>query len=216
MFRLASDMKVPFITIIITLFSIHGNCQAFEKEYLTKNDEEKGVFLKFNYTAEDSYGVINLILMKDSTFLYSINTNVNHGVSEGKWTMSKNILMLESTFQTDNVPVEISCDNNRQFVDSSSIAIVENIKRELLTDVFVLVNEDSIKCLPMIAKCNGSFEKINRVKVVFENGMSSKWIVVKGDKKKVAITVLTDVSIRNYIIINKQRFRLDGKYLRQQ
>lgn len=72
------------------------------------------------------------------------------------------------------------------------------------------------ECLPMIGMCKGSFDKIARVKVVFENGMSSKWITVRGDKNKVAITILTDVSIRNYITMNKQLFRLDGNYLREQ
>ena len=207
-------MKILFITTIIALCSIHGNCQTLEKKLLTKDDSNKRVLSKFSYSASDSYGVINLILMKDSTFLYSVNTNLHHEISEGKWTMSENILKLESTFQTDNVPVEIRCENNRQFVDSANIAIVENVRHELLTDAFVLVNEDSIKYLPMIAKCSGSFEKINRVKVVFENGMSSKWIAVKEGERRIAITVLTDISIRNYIVIN-ERFRLDGNYLRK-
>ena len=207
-------MKILFITTIIALFSIHGNCQTLEKKRLTMDDSNKRVLSKFSYSASDSYGVINLILMKDSTFLYSVNTNVHHEISEGKWTMSKNILTLESTFQTDNVPAEISCESNRRFADSANIAIVENIKHELLTDAFVLVNEDSIKCLPMIANCSSSFEKINRVKVVFENGMSSKWIPVKDGEKRIAIIVLTDISIRNYIVIS-ERFKLDGNYLRK-
>lgn len=116
----------------------------------------------------------------------------------------------------DNIPAEISYGENRKFVNSFDIAVVENINHEPLTDVFVLVNNDTIKCLPMIGMCNCVFEKIDRVKIIFENGMSSEWIPVKFNEGKIALTVLTDVSIRNYVVMNKRRFKLDGNYLRQQ
>ncbi len=208
-------MRAFFIVAIIIFFSIYGNCQTLKKELITKNDRMKGIFLKFNRSAKDSYGVVSLILKKDSTFSYSANTFTTHEISEGKWNMSECLLTLESTFQMNNIPAEISYGEIRKFVDSFDIAVVENIKRELLTDAFVVVNSDTIKCLPMIGMCNGLFEKIDSVKVVFENGMSSEWIPVKFNERKIALTVLTDVPIRNYVVMNKRRFKLDGNYLRQ-
>jgi hypothetical protein len=77
----------------------------------------------------------------------------------------------------------------------------------------VLINNDTTKCLPIIGSYNGLFEKINRVKILFENGMSSKWMTVNGERK-VALTVLTDASIRNYVVMNRRRFKLEGKYLK--
>lgn len=209
-------MKAFFAAVIVILFSSQSKSQTLTKKSLTKHDRRTGILMKFYSSANDSYGTVELLLMKDRTFLYSLNSIANHGVSQGKWEIANGVIMLESSLQTYNVPIEISIDSNRRFVDKSPIAVVENTKHELLTDAFVLVNEDSIKCLPMIGSCNGSFDKITRVKVVFENGISSKWITIEGNKNKVAITVLTDVPIGRYIVMNKQRFILSGKYLKKE
>ncbi|MFX1706515.1 hypothetical protein PV783_21280 [Chitinophaga sp. CC14] len=208
-------MRTIFIVVIITFFSIYGNCQTLKKEPVAKNDKMNGVFLKFNFSAKNSHSVISLILKKDSTFSYHANTFATHELSDGKWKMHKGILILESTFQMDNIPAEVSYGGNRRFVDSCDIAVVENIKHELLTDAFVIVNNDTIKCLPMIGKCNSLVEKIDKVKIIFENGMSSEWIPVKFNEKKIALTVLTDIPIRNYVVMSKRKFKLVGKHLMQ-
>jgi len=207
-------MKVFFIVAVIIFFSICGNCQTLKKERITKNDRIKGISHKFNYSAKDSYGLVSLILKKDNTFSYSANTIGSHQISEGSWKISEGLLILNSTFQMDNIPAEISNGENRKFVDSSNIAVVENIKHELLTDAFVVVNNDTIKCLPMIGMCKGGYKKLDSVKIVFENGMSSEWIPIKFNERKIALTVLTDVPIRNYVVMDKLRFKLDGNYLR--
>lgn len=208
-------MKVLFIVAVIIFFSICGNCQTLKKERITKDDRMKGIFLKFNYSANDSYAIVSLILKKDNTFSYSANTIGTHKISEGTWKLSEGLLILESTFQMNNVPAEISSRENRKFIDSCDIAIVENVKHELLTDAFVLVNYDTIKCLPMIGMCKGGYEKIDSVKIVFENGISSGWIPIKFNERKIALTVLTDVPIWNYVVMNKRRFKLDGNYLKE-
>ncbi|WPQ63675.1 hypothetical protein SIO70_02220 [Chitinophaga sancti] len=208
-------MKVFFIVVSIIFFSLCGNCQTLKKERITKNDRMKGISLKFTYSSKDSYSFVSLILKKDNTFAYSANTIGTHQVSEGTWKLSEGLLILESTFQMNNIPVEISNLDNRKFVDSCDIAVVENVKHELLTNVFVVVNNDTIKCLPMIGMCNSGYDKIDSVKIVFENGMSSGWIPIKFNEKKIAITVLTDVPIGNYLVMNERRFKLDGNYLKQ-
>ncbi|WP_440671751.1 hypothetical protein [Chitinophaga sp. 22321] len=210
-----NNMRIFFIVSLVSFFSTYGNCQRLKKELTTKNDRMKGISLKFSYSAKDSYYLVSLILKRDSTFSYSLNTCATHEISQGKWKISKDLIILESTFQSNNIPAEVSYGENRKFVDSFDIAIVENTKHELLTDAFVAVNNDTIKCLPMIGKCNGLYEKIDSVKIVFENGMSSEWIPIKSNNRKIVLTVLTDVSIRDYIVMNKRRFKLDGNYLRQ-
>ncbi|WP_212002735.1 hypothetical protein [Chitinophaga sp. HK235] len=209
-------MRAFWVATIIILLSIQGDCQILNKEILTKNETQNGVFLKFSYSAKNSYGVVRLILKKNNTYYYSVNTCATHGVSEGKWRMFKDVLILESALQMDNIAAKISYDESGRFIDSFDIAVVKNVKNELLTEAFVLINNDSIKCLPMIGRYNGSFDRINRVKIVFENGMSSKWIVVKKGTKKVLLTILTDAIIDNYIVLNKLKFKLRGDFLIQQ
>jgi hypothetical protein len=101
-------MKAFFITAVVVLFSICGNSQTLRKELLTKNDKKNGILLKFNYSSNNVYGSISLILKADGTFSYNINTCITHAISEGRWKMIKDLLILESTFQMDNIPVEIS------------------------------------------------------------------------------------------------------------
>ena len=209
-------MKIFFIITLITSLTLNGRCQTLKMELVTRSEEREGIFRKFSYSADDSYGIINLVLMKDSTFIYRTKTFNTHGTSTGKWTFQQDIIILTSTLQKDNIPVTLSAENGRKFVDSSVIAVVENEKKELITDAFVLVNEDSIKCLPATALCNGEFKKIYRVKVLFENGMSSQWLSVPDDQSRIALTVLTDIDITNYIIMTDQRFCMKGKYLSQQ
>lgn len=73
-YLIINNMRVFFIVAIMIFFSICGNCQTLIKELITKKDRTNGIFLKFNYSAKDSHGVISLILKKDSTFSYSTNT----------------------------------------------------------------------------------------------------------------------------------------------
>lgn len=209
-------MKIFFVITLAILFSTLGNCQILVKQALTKEDKMSGVLNKYSYEATDSYAIITLILKKDNTYVYNMNSTASRGISEGKWKICENVLVLESTFQVDNVPVKINYSKNGKFVDSLNIAIVENIKRELLTDVFVLVNNDTTKCLPAIGMCNNIFKKIEKVKIVYENGMSSKWIPVKANQKKISITILTDIPLENYIVMHERRFKLSDNYLNPQ
>lgn len=207
-------MKVFLIVAAVIFFSMCGNCQTLKKERITKNDRMQGISHKFYYSAKDSHGLVRLILKKDKTFSYSANTTGTHQISDGTWELSEGLLILESTFQMNNIPAEISSLEDRKFVDSCDIAVVENVNHELLTDAFVVVNNDAIKCLPMIGMCKGEYEKIDSVKIVFENGMSSGWMPIKFNERKIALTVLTDVPIRNYVVMNRIRFRWHGNYLR--
>ncbi|MBC9914026.1 hypothetical protein [Chitinophaga varians] len=201
-------MKILVLAVIVMSLSIRGSSQMLNKVVPTADDKRNGVVLKFGYSATDSHGVIWLILKKDSSYFYSLNTAGLYKVSEGKWSIYKDVLTLESTLQMDNIPAKISYDQSGTFADSFNVAIVKNIKNELLTDAFVLINSDSIKCLPMIGDCNGSFERINKVKILFENGMSSKWMMVKEGAGKIQLTVLTDTFIGNYHVMHHQKFKV--------
>jgi hypothetical protein len=75
-YLIINNMKVFSLVSIIILFSICGNCQTLKKERVTKNDRMKGIYLKFNYSAKDSYNVVNLILNKDSGYSNRISIRV--------------------------------------------------------------------------------------------------------------------------------------------
>ena len=141
----------------------------------------QGVSLKYSHE-EEGAGVVQLLLKTDGTFLYNKNTSADQQISEGKWVLKKEYITLNSTLQKNNIPIKLNYGNNGDFVDDLNIAVVKNIRNLPLTDAFVFVNNDSTKCLPLMGRCNCLFKTIKKVKVVFENGLSSKWISVK--KKK--------------------------------
>jgi len=215
-YLIKDNMKFFWILTITVFFSKHLYGQTLRKVSLNKEDKDSSVFLEFIHRASHSYGIVSLVLKKDSTYFYSANTFTKHELSEGKWTIKRELLVLESSIQIDNVPAAISNETNGKFVNNFDVAVVKNIKNELLTEAFVLINNDTIKCLPVIGQCNASFGKINRVKIVFENGMSSKWLNIMNDTRKIQLTVLTDIPIRNYVVMHKRTFKLKGDYLIQQ
>ncbi|WP_143087744.1 hypothetical protein [Chitinophaga sp. YR627] len=120
---------------------------------------------------------------------------------------------MKSTLQKNNIPVILSAEEGRHFANGSVIALVENQEKKLLQDVIISVNEDSIKCLPAMEMYNEKIGKIHRVKVGFENGMSSEWISIPNGQQCIALTVLNNDDISNYFILDNQRFRWKGKYL---
>lgn len=61
-------MKVFFVVVIVILFSSQLKGQTLTKKKLTKHDIRTGVLMKFYSSANDSYGTVELLLMKDRTF----------------------------------------------------------------------------------------------------------------------------------------------------
>lgn len=205
--------SIIFVPAILTICSMQVNGQTLKRVSSSKAERVKGTFMKFEYYPKDDFAGCELILKKDGTYSYGQHACVSSSKSEGRWTIHQQVLTLESTLQQDNIPVLLSNEGG-VFVDSSKIAIVRNNRNELLTDAFVLVNSDTVKCLPYAGMCVGSFEKINRVKVLFENGMSSKWIPVEAGRDRVSLIVLTDEQIAVYMVMHNRRFKMRGRYLK--
>jgi len=200
--------------MILLMSSLSGVCQDLQKLALTKEDSAKGVLFKYEYNATDSYGNISLFLNNDKTYTYRQTSFAINDTSEGKWEISKDQLILKSTLQKNNIPVQISYGTNGDFTGSLNIAVVKNIAKQNLTDATVLVNNDTIECLPLTGQCTGSFESIKKVKVVFENGLSSEWICIKKGETKILLTVLSEISIENYIVMDDKKFKIEDNYLK--
>ena len=206
-------MKFPYIALVILLFAFKGNAQALVKKSLSSKDRKDGVSEKFSYADKSAHGEINLLLKRYNTYSYSVNSGLFQQISEGTWRKIKGGIELESAIQKHDVPIEISDGKIGRFVDDFNIAIVRNINGELVTSAFVLVNNDTVKCLPMIGQCNCYFKTIDSIKIQLENGMTSKWMPVRKDQKKVVITILTAISIEKYLVMPNQRYRLSGSHL---
>lgn len=206
-------MRIVFLMPLL-FFCLVPKSQCLQKTFLTKQDSLQGVVLKYEYKATDSYNTISLVLNKNKTYLYHQLSFAINSVSSGKWKISKNYLTLKSTLQKNNIPVRIDYGTDGDFASNSNIAIVKNIVNKPLTDVTVLVNNDSIECLPLTGQCTGSFKRIKKVKILFENGCSSKWLFVKEGATKILLTVLSEIPIEDYVVMNNKICKIECDYLK--
>ncbi|RAJ73461.1 hypothetical protein CLV59_11313 [Chitinophaga dinghuensis] len=210
-------MKLYLVPIIVLLFSLTGNTQTLKKMPLTKAERKMGIYQKFQQRQQLSYVQISLILYRDSTYVYRLRDCMTTLRSAGKWQQGKGKLILESSLKKESpVPVEVRYGASGKYIDSCDIAIVEDSDAAYLPIAHLLINNDSTECFPSVGKFNGSYSSINRVKVLFENGMVSSWVPVKAGTRKVSLRVLTDVPIREYEVMDKWVYQFKGKLLERQ
>lgn len=199
-------MKWMLILLVFVFTPSVTQCQELLEGTLTKVDSRNGIIHKYEFDCPDSYCEIRLVLFKDYTYTYSLKTFNRDVFSNGKWSRKKDTLIIKSFIQKDNVPVKLTYSNDTAGrINSFKVAIVRNKKGQLMTDGLVKINCDSILCLPMMGGCIGRYESIDSLKIVFENGMSSKWLKIGAkDFNKVTPIVQTDFLISSYDPLNRR------------
>src|SRR5947207_8272440 len=195
--------------IVMITFLINGfyNCfsQDLIKVKLLKEDSTNKVSERFESHAPGGYAGSELLLKNDNSYEYKVGTDLSNQFSSGTWKKKGKFLILNSSIQKDGLPIKIAYGSNGTFEKDFRIAVIKNIKGDFIPG-FVLVNNDSNKCDPSLGFCNESFDKINRVKVLLENGMSSKWIEVEKPSEKIILTLMTDVSMFKYVPMDDVKF----------
>lgn len=205
-------MKVV-LTFLFLLLSFAVSGQDLIEVTATKSDVMKGVKLKYEYDAKDRYLHMQLLLFKNGRYQYEFSTFNRNLFSNGKWIISEKVLMLNSDISKDDVPAYIVYSNDT--VNGFRIDVVRNQKGTLLTDAFVNVNADSIRCLPMAASCIGSYQSIDSVRLLFENGFKSKWMKVSDNSSRhIIITVKTDFRISSYTAFDNFKCRIIGRIIK--
>ncbi|MBV8252260.1 MAG: hypothetical protein JO154_06590 [Chitinophaga sp.] len=199
-------MRLFIAAIIAIIFVIPGYGQSLKKVRLNEEDRKSGVYLKFIYS--EDYGFISLVFKKDSTYAYYQRGCATYSRSEGRWRKVNGVFVLESTFKEDNVPVELLDSVNGKYVDSCDIAIMYDAKQKVLTEAYVLINNDSTVCLPDLGGCNRPYGTINRVKVKFYNGISSMWVPIKPGTRKVHLRVLAEMPLWDYMVMDRWTFKI--------
>lgn len=184
-------------------------------EVATKDEKGKACKI-YSYSAPDHYQEVKLRLYTDGTFYYTLNTFNQNLFSEGKWIKKNTILLLNSTIQDGKVPIEINYDiNENQVKDKFPVGVVKNSKGEEMPDGLVCINNDLIKCAPSYALCDFSFDQIDRIKVVFENGLTSAWIKIQNTGfKMITPIVKTQFLLRDYFQLINEKYIFTHKYIK--
>lgn len=195
---------------LFLMFSLFASDSAQAQELLKKKrsaaDKRARVAQRYEYDCKGSSCSVKLVLFKDHTFKYSLNSFTRNVFSSGRWVMRKDTLSLKSFIQSDDVPVKLMYSNDTSgMVNGFRISVVQNAKGEYMTDGFVHINSDSVRCLPMMGNCLGEYNQIDSVKVVFENGLSSRWIrVVRKDYQQIIPVAQVDFLISGYTALDRQ------------
>lgn len=174
---------------------------------LLKSDHSQGVFGKYELTGmEFSY---QLILYKDNTFRYNTFENIiGKRFSEGRWKRKDSILILNSTFREQTLPIKIDFSADSMKIPRIKIQWVYNSKGELIEDALFFINNDSCLCSPLIDTCTCAIDEINRIKLVIGE-VSSTWMNVKGKEyKQLKITVLSEIDFRQYVSFTDSRYKI--------
>lgn len=184
--------------------------QELKKQKISNEDLRKGILAYYEYKAQDSYGYVGLTLFKSGKYYYKMETFGRGSFSEGKWRGNGREIILTSDLKKNNLPVKLTYLNDTSNSKSSfSISVVKNWKGELITDAFVYVNNDTLQCLPLTETCLGSFGKINRLKVVFENGLSSKWVKVEDKEyKQLQLILQLDFQVSTYETFENDKYKV--------
>lgn len=209
-------MRAVIFVILLFLNYKTGLSQDFSVIALTADDSAQGIFRKYQHEENALHGLVQLTLKFNRTYLYTLNFMGWNEISEGRWKIAGNTLTLTSSIQKDDIPIKVSYDTSGDFVDSFNIAVVKNLNNEPITEAFVVVNNDSTKCLPLAGGCSQEFDRLKRVKVLFENGLSSQWVHVRKGKRKVQVTVLTALPMANYLPMLNKTFKIEGDVLKPQ
>ncbi|WP_346319534.1 hypothetical protein [Chitinophaga sp. YIM B06452] len=177
---------------------------------LTKSDIRENVRWRYEFTDKTGYYKETIFLYKNGRFKYFEHGCLFNFYSTGKWEISNSILVLNNDIKKEDVPASISYSNDTTDIFGLSIfGIVRNRKGESISSAFVNINTDSVRCLPAYELCDGSYKTIDSVRLIFENGFTSKWMkVLKRPEKYIFIKVETDLEIESYISFDNFKYRL--------
>lgn len=207
---------MKYLSLLLPLLMVYrSNSQTLAIQKLTSADIKSGVEKKYFWQEEHAYGEIHLILFNNQRFRFSVNKFIGTEGCEGNWIEDGGVISLTSDIQKASVPIQVICnDDTTGRVNGFAISVIKNLKGADLLDELVCVNQDSIKCDPALGQCNASYKSVDSIKVIFSNGMSSKWVILNNKQgMQVHIVVQTNCAISSYIILSDQKYRISKNHL---
>lgn len=188
--------------------------QSLKRKSLTKSDKENDVRWRYEYRSEEGFWGKSLLLFKNGRYKYASGGCLQSFFSEGRWAVIDKVMVLNSDVKKNDVPVSVSyTEDTTDIVNAFRFGIVRNRKGDLMTDAFVNINSDSVQCLPMAGGCGGAYNRIDSVRLLFENGFTSRWTRIANNDKYVLIKAEVDSKIEGYESFDNFRYRLAGKFL---
>ncbi len=189
-------------------------CQKFKMEKPDAEEKKEGVIAKYIYNVHGS-GLFGIILLyKNNEFYYSEGTDIDHIYSKGNWRQRGDIIILESFFSKDGLPIKINYIDTVDIVQDQLFHVVKNKGGKPLTDAFVQINNKTIEYLPLGDVYTSKPERLDSVRVRFEKGFVSNWAKVENRPyKALSIIVLTCLDIKDFVLLDQWKFKKTGNQL---
>lgn len=203
-------IKTTFFIFFLLSFSVISG-QDLKKISLTKTEKKEGVLSKYIFEESGAYGQIILLLYGDGYFKYSIFSFNRQSLSFGKWKFEKGILLLNSGIKKENLPISISySEDTSNRINGCRFNIIKNLSGKEVVDAFVLINNDTTRCLPSYSSCYGNYSSTDSIKVLLENGISSKWIKLKSNRvqQQIDISIDMDIMPSMYYVIDNRKYKM--------
>jgi len=205
--------KTFFISLFILSVIIVDAQRTLTKIPITKDDELKGVISKYIFIVPKGYHHVETILtlFKNGNYEYFEADLPQSYYSAGKWKLKNKNLILNSDLQQNEVPIKIEYLTDSSVNKITKIGEIQDPKYNSWAFSHVLINNDSTICFPASLYCKGSYTKIDSIKVLFGDRMSSKWIKVKDDSfQKLQLILDIDENIMAYIPMCNKYFAIKG------
>lgn len=216
-------LKLAFILLLCLPLSLAA--RQYEKQPLTKQDQEKGIYGIYILPHFEAF--VKLTLYKNHRFEY-VNEHLGRRASVGKWAMSGNVIVLNSD---NNIPVKVyyfDTDSAKStffqqlgYVPDYGLPITRtkflmsiNLKNESAPDGKVLINNDSTYCFPYFDTCVGSYNRIERIRFTFGGDNKSEWVpVARQDFRYLLCIAQVDFLLNEFFPIRNYRLRISGNML---
>ena len=186
---------VALLLIVLCCSFGHVKSQTLVKTNINKPDSALGIFVEYALHSDFSY--IKLDLYKNNVFHYEdgIHAGDFYFFSNGTWKQKGDTIILNSYLDSENLSItlkyfdSIADKSPRNY--NKKILIPMDYNNNLLYDGVIHINNDDMVCHPSLDTCfGGPVEKVDMIKVSFDNGVKSKWVQLNhNDFKQLQIYV---------------------------
>ena len=185
-----------------------------------KNSCGDSVFARYGYLAPGGLAALFIELEDNSNFHYTSGTDIQRYFSIGKWKIIKDTLILTSSLNRGEIPVELN-EQVSGASDSLRIGLVKNRFGDVITGAVIFINNDTTKsCMPAFEnECDFLKGSVDKIKISFNNNCSTKWYEIGKSVTELYPVLSVSFSLDNYIFFSNKKFliREEGLYeLREQ
>lgn len=185
------NWKVGLTVVIFNVtFLTTTRAQLLERCAVSDSERIAGVvdrFLQVNMYE----GFAELLLFKNNTYQYRIESTNYSKLSTGRWRSSYRLLYLTSSLKKNDISVKLYIQEETDSTNGRSLfKIPIDIMGNSYPDTKVYTNNCRSFCFPFFDTCVAPPQRIRKVQLDFGNGFRSNWIRGKINSKSHIAIVL--------------------------